>query len=78
MLVASGLGVLPAECIVIEDSPAGVRAAKEAGMACLAVSTVFTRNRLHADKYIDEKWIIDEPSRLKQQFLQLIAEIAAN
>jgi len=27
---------------------------------------------------IDEKWIIDEPSRLKQQFLQLIAEIAVN
>ncbi|MBW6463234.1 MAG: HAD family phosphatase [Firmicutes bacterium] len=76
-LVASGLGVLPAECIVIEDSPAGVTAAREAGMAYLAVSTEFTRNRLHADQYIDEKWIVDEPSRLKQQFMQLIAEIAA-
>ena len=78
LLVADGLGVLPAECIVIEDSPAGVTAAREAGMAYLAVSTEFTRDRLHADRYIDEKLIIDEPAGLKQHFMQLIAETEAN
>jgi len=33
------LGVLPHECLVIEDAIAGVSAAKAAGMTCLALST---------------------------------------
>ena len=33
------LGANPGECIAVEDSPAGVRAAKAAGMVCIAVLT---------------------------------------
>jgi len=36
---ARQLGVAPARCLVIEDAVMGVRAAKRAGMACLAVAT---------------------------------------
>jgi beta-phosphoglucomutase len=36
---AEKLGVLPAQCIVIEDAVAGVAAAKAAGMHCIAVTT---------------------------------------
>lgn len=37
LLAAEWLGVPPARCLVIEDSPEGVAAAKAAGMRCIAV-----------------------------------------
>ena len=37
-ITISHLGVPPSACVVIEDSPAGVRAAKAAGASCLAVT----------------------------------------
>lgn len=36
---AERLGVVPERCLVIEDAVMGVRAARSAGMACLAVAT---------------------------------------
>jgi HAD superfamily hydrolase (TIGR01509 family) len=36
---AEKLGVKPEYCVVIEDAPHGVAAAKDAGMCCLAIST---------------------------------------
>lgn len=38
LLGASELKVFPEECIVIEDTPSGVKAAKQAGMFCIAVT----------------------------------------
>lgn len=38
LLAAERLGVAPAQCVVIEDAPAGVAAASAAGMRCLAVT----------------------------------------
>jgi HAD superfamily hydrolase (TIGR01509 family) len=37
LAAAACLGVAPAECLVLEDSPNGMRAAHAAGMACVAV-----------------------------------------
>jgi HAD superfamily hydrolase (TIGR01509 family) len=42
LLAATRLGVPPAACIVFEDSPNGIRAAKRAGMACVAVPNPVT------------------------------------
>ena len=39
---AACLGVDPAECVVFEDSPNGMRAAAAAGMRCVAVPTELT------------------------------------
>ncbi len=40
---AERLGVVPAVCVAFEDSPNGVRAARAAGMACVAVPNGVTR-----------------------------------
>ena len=44
LLAARRLGVEPAACVVIEDSPNGVRAANGAGMRCVAVPNEITRH----------------------------------
>ena len=45
----------PDECLVIEDSLPGVKAAKAAGMTCIAISTTMSRAELDlADKVVDD------------------------
>jgi beta-phosphoglucomutase len=48
LLAAERLGVPPGRCVVIEDSTAGVRAARGAGMACLALATTHPAEALQA------------------------------
>lgn len=43
---ATNLGVSPEGCLVIEDAPPGIAAAKNAGMVVIAVTTSFRRGRL--------------------------------
>jgi beta-phosphoglucomutase len=40
LLAAGKLGIAPAHCLVLEDAPAGVQAAKAGGMKCIAVNFV--------------------------------------
>lgn len=48
----------PEDCIVIEDSAAGVEAAKRAGMACIAVVTSHTKSQLQAaDLVLDDFFV---------------------
>ena len=46
VMAARGLGVEPGECLAIEDAPNGVRAAKRAGMRCIAVTNSVLREDL--------------------------------
>jgi HAD superfamily hydrolase (TIGR01509 family) len=45
---ADSMGAHPDRCVVIEDSPAGVTAAKSAGMTALAFSDLTPPSKLHA------------------------------
>ncbi|GHF70302.1 haloacid dehalogenase [Streptomyces griseus] len=45
-LAASRLGVAPAECLVVEDAPAGVRAAVAAGCVAVGLTTTHTGEAL--------------------------------
>ncbi|MGD0128619.1 MAG: HAD family phosphatase [Terriglobia bacterium] len=50
---AQKLGILPAACVVIEDSFAGIEAAKGAGMKCVAVASTFPATELRAHTQAD-------------------------
>lgn len=64
LMVARELGVPPSECLVIEDSPTGVEAALNANMRVVAVSTPFTKKRLHESKLLPADLIVDDPDDL--------------
>ncbi len=50
---AQKLGFAPAACVAIEDSFAGIEAAKSAGMKCLAVASTFPAAELRAGSQAD-------------------------
>jgi HAD superfamily hydrolase (TIGR01509 family) len=54
LTAACRLGIAPGDCIAIEDAPAGIEAAKRAGMCCIAVTNSVARQQLHqADLIVD-------------------------
>lgn len=53
---ANAVGVMPALCVVVEDAPAGVQAARAAGMETIAITSTLTAEYLHdagADVIVD-------------------------
>ena len=46
LLAAERMGIEPGRCVVIEDAPDGVRAAKTAGAKCIAVTNTTSADRL--------------------------------
>jgi sugar-phosphatase len=53
LLAAAELGSAAPDCLVVEDSAAGISAARAAGCAVLAVATTTTADRLAADLVVD-------------------------
>lgn len=74
LLAARKLEVPPAECLVLEDSPNGVRAGVAAGMNVIAVGTPFTMAGLHSDQVLEHVWIVHDPATLPDVVRRRIEE----
>lgn len=59
LLAAQLLGLKPEECVVCEDAPVGIQAARAAGMRVVALATTFPREKLE-----DYDLIIDDFTQL--------------
>ena len=53
LLAASRIGAAPSECLVVEDAPAGIEAARAAGMAVVGLTTTHRADQLSADALAD-------------------------
>jgi beta-phosphoglucomutase-like phosphatase (HAD superfamily) len=47
LLAAEKIGLNPKDCLVIEDAPSGIKAAKAAGCKCLAITSSFAPEKLN-------------------------------
>lgn len=63
-LVADALQVPIQDCLILEDSPSGVRAGLSAGAHVIAIGTEMTREKLHQDERIHSAHILDDPAEL--------------
>ena len=65
LLAADRLGLPPGRCVVIEDAPAGIEAARRAGMRAIALSSSHAREELGgAHRIIDTLRALLEPGAL--------------
>jgi len=55
LITAQKLGISPAACVVLEDSVNGIRAARVAGMRCIAVAHTFPADRLQEADVVRDK-----------------------
>ncbi len=67
LLAAEGMGIEPADCVVIEDAPNGVQAAKAAGAKCIAVT-----NSTNAANLSEADLVCDSLEQIK---LDMIREL---
>jgi HAD superfamily hydrolase (TIGR01509 family) len=63
------LRLSPTDCLIIEDSPSGVEAAKGAGALCLGILSTFSREELLAK---GANWISESLSTVPAELLELL------
>lgn len=65
LLAAKGIGVKPEDCAVLEDTKAGITAAKRAGMYCIAYHNPNSGNQ----DLSDADWIVEHISDIRVEHL---------
>ncbi len=60
LLAAKKLKVAPEDCLVLEDSIAGVRAGVAAGANVIGLATPFTTMGLHTNQVLEHAWIVHD------------------
>ena len=70
LLAAGRMGIEPAKCVVIEDAPNGIEAAKAAGAKCVAVT-----NTTSADKLKQADLISDSLERINLEKVKKLIQI---
>lgn len=60
------LGAAPARCVAFEDAPMGVKAARAAGMHCVAVTTTFSREAFAAAGAAPDETVADFAEYLRR------------
>lgn len=63
---AQKLGLKPTECLVVEDAPSGIKAAKAAGAKCLALTTSVSQEQL-----TEADWIVRNLSTYPPEIFSL-------
>jgi len=73
LYAAESIGIAPNLALAVEDSPAGVTAAKAAGMPWIAVATQFTAGRLSEMSSEDLQWVVFDQKDLINRVAKRIA-----
>ena len=74
LTAAKRLDVPPQECLVVEDSPNGVRAGVDAGMNVVAFATPFTIEGLHTSGVLEHSGVVHDHEKLLEVVRERIAE----
>jgi beta-phosphoglucomutase-like phosphatase (HAD superfamily) len=64
LMAAASLGIQARECLVVEDAPMGIQAAKAADMLCCAIATSYPREEIASADIILESLAEVDPSEL--------------
>lgn len=65
LLATTRLGIPPGECLAVEDSLPGIRAAIAAGLPCVASTNELTRAAVHRAAPLPGVQIVDDPTTLE-------------
>ncbi len=69
LLAAERMGIEPADCVIIEDAPNGVQAAKAAGAKCIAVT-----NSTNAENLSEADLVCDSLEKIKLDVIKMLTQ----